>query len=313
MHAALPGFFWYILKNCSKNMLMRICPDLIIRLRQPTGTGDPHIDSDLSAAVDYSRSVFEKYLRFLGAQDRAGFLAGKSVLEIGPGDTVTIALLFLAYGAARVICFDRFPLVQNREKNRLSALRLLEILPAQQKARLEKIISFDGSADITRDRDCLRYSHDATGAIPAQDATIDLVVSNAVLEHVSDLEALFCEMARSMKPGAAMVHAADLGPHQLDFRTALDFLAVPERLWQMMTSHRGAPNRARKSCYELLLKKHCFEILKFEVTERFTPEDIDLITASVPHLRQTMSREDLSCRSILFSARKTAAAAAPGM
>ena len=64
-------------------------------------------------------------------------------------------------------------------------------------------------------------------------------------------------------------------------------------------------NRARKSHYERLLAKYGFEILKFEVTERFTQGDIDMITTRVPLLRETLSMEDLSCRSILFSARKT--------
>lgn len=298
------SFFLYILKNCIKNMLMLICPNLIIRLKQPTGTGDLHIDRDLTASVKYSQDVFEKYFRFLAVKDIPAFLNGKTVIEIGPGNTVTVAFLFLAYGAKRVFCFDRFPLVQDMQKNKLIAIRLLEILPDTQRECLSKIISFNAKGTIQWDSTHLYYLHNKRKLIAIQDETVDLVVSNAVLEHVSDLEELFREMARTMKPGAVMVHAADLGPHQLDIRTPLDFLTIPEWLWKIMTSHRGAPNRARKSQYEMLLRKYFFEILRFKVTEHFTQTDIDIITAKVPQLRETVSEEDISCRSILFSARK---------
>lgn len=302
MDVLAKSFFY--LKNIIKNMLMLICPNLIIQLRQPTGTGNQHIDSDLNASIDYSRDVFEKYLYFLAVKDFPSFLQGKTVCELGPGATLTVALLFLAYGALRVLCFDRFPLVQNRQKIKLIAERLLEILPEEQKANLQKVIAFDVQGNITWDNSRLCYLHNKKETVAIKEGTVDLVVSNAVLEHVSDLEGLFREMSRIMNPGAVMVHAADLGPHQLDFNTPLDFLAIPEWQWKLMTSHRGAPNRARKSHYEILLQKYCFEILKFEVTERFTQTDIDMITTRVPLLRETISMEDLSCRSILFSARK---------
>jgi SAM-dependent methyltransferase len=299
----LPKSYFYF-KNIVKNMLMLICPNLIIRIKQPTGTGNHHIDSDLETSINYSRDVFQKYLYFLDLIDFPSFLHGKTVCELGPGDTVTVALLFLAYGAARVICFDRFPLVQDKQKNKLIAKRLLEILPEERKAYLQKVISFDARGNITWDNSCLCYLQNKKETIAIKEGTVDLMVSNAVLEHVSDLEGLFREMSRTMKPGALMVHAADLGPHQLNFNTPLDFLAIPEWRWKLMTSYRGAPNRARKSRYELLLKNYCFEILKFEVTERFTQTDIDMITTSVPLLREAMSMDDLFCRSILFSARK---------
>jgi len=302
MNVFSKSYFYF--KNIVKNMLMLICPNLIIRIKQPTGTGNHHIDSDLEASVNYSRDVFQKYLYFLAVKDFPSFLHGKTVCELGPGDTVTVALLFLAHGASRVICFDRFPLVQDKQKNKLIANRLLEILPEERKAYLQKNISFDAQRNITWDNSRLCYLHNKKETIAITEGTVDLVVSNAVLEHVSDLEGLFREMSRTMKPDALMVHAADLGPHQLYFNTPLDFLTIPEWRWKLMTSHRGAPNRARKSHYEILLKKYCFKILKFEVTERFTQTDIDMITTRVPLLRETMSREDLSCRSILFSARK---------
>ena len=299
MDVLAKSYFYF--KNVVKNMLMLICPELIIKFRQPTGKGDHHIDTDLNASIDYSRDVFGKYLYFLAVHDFSSFLNGKTVCELGPGATLTVAFFFLAYGAQKVICFDRFPLFQNNRKNRLIAERLLETLPGEQRANLQRAISFDYRGNIIWDDSRLCYLHNKKETIAIEKASVDLLVSNAVLEHAGNLEGLFREMSCVMKPGAVMVHAADLGPHQMSFNTTLDFLAIPEWQWKLMTSHRGAHNRARKSHYEKLLAKYGFEILKFEVTERFTQTDIDVITARV---RETMTMDDFSCRSILFSALK---------
>lgn len=284
---------------------MLLFPRFIIRLRKPTGTGNCYVDGDVSASAAYSRSVHEKYLRFLQAQDSASFLQGKTILEIGPGDSLGVAFLFLANGAEQVICIDRFPLLQDMHKNTQVAKLFLKELPEQQGKCFLNSISFDGKENVVWDNSRLRYCCSRKGAIPVQDKKVDLVVSNAVLEHVSKLDELFCELSRITKPGALMVHAADLGPHQLNLNNPLDFLLMPEWLWQLMTSQRGAPNRARKSYYENILKKYSFEILQMEVTERFSQKDVDAILRHNPRLLKIMSWEDIACKSILFCAKRS--------
>ncbi len=296
--------FYYYSLNTAKNLVMSLFPRLVIRLRRPTGTGLAEKDTDLQTSLAYSRGVFKKYLRFLDAGDTASFLEGKTIVEIGPGDTLTVALLFLAYGARRVVCIDRFPLVQNLRKNSALAALLQEALPTEQRANLQKIVSFDGSGVMKWDAKRLTYLSSNKGSLSFNGESADLVVSNAALEHVRGLEGMFRAMNRTMRSGGMMVHAVDLGPHQLARENPLDFLLVPDWLWTLMTSHRGAPNRARKPEYEKLLKENAFEVAKMKVTEWFDPEDVHEIRRKSSALREAFSEEDLSCRSLLFSARK---------
>jgi SAM-dependent methyltransferase len=50
------------------------------------------------------------------------------------------------------------------------------------------------------------YSIEEPYRLPFADATFDLVVSNQVLEHVQDHDAVFAEIKRVLKPGALSLH-----------------------------------------------------------------------------------------------------------
>ncbi len=295
---------WFYSVNCLKNALMLLCPGLIIRLRKPTGTGNGCLDSDERAVLDYAESVFEKYVRVAGGAKKKEFLAGKTVLELGPGDTCATALFFLAHGADKVICCDRFPLMQDRAKNTRIAKMILGRLAEAEQQTLRERIAFDIRGNLCWDTEKLQYLCDRHGRIALPAACVDLVVSNAVLEHVDRLDGLFENVTRVMKPGAVMVHAADLGSHQMHISNPLDFMSIPQVLWVLMTSHRGAPNRLRKSDYERLLRDNSFEAVKIEVTDRFDQKDVDAFVTRYRAGERAFSHEDLSCESILFYARK---------
>lgn len=283
---------------------MFLFPDTINRIRRITGTGDRQLDNDIAALADYYRSVFDKYCRFFETKDVCFNIENKTIVELGPGDTLSAALFILAYGAARVFCFDRFELVFNIEKNSAIARHILSGLPKDRQQQLQKTISFNAQGQVLWDKARLMYLHNREERIDLEESSVDLIVSNAVLEHVQDLENLFSTMGRILRPGGLMVHAADLRSHGLHYATPLDFLAVSEGLWRCMTYYRGAPNRARKSDYEKLMERHGFDIIAFEATSRFAQEEINAFALREPELAASFSAEDLSCESILFSARK---------
>lgn len=300
------GFLWYLAKNCTKNLFMFLMPNIINRARKITGTGTSALDQDISALVKYYKSVFDKYTRCLQAIDAAISYDNKIIIELGPGDSIGIALLFLAHGAARVICYDRFKLITNIKKNTAIAKNILQILPDEQKQELQKIITFNKQGHVEWDSSRLKYLLQTKHLLQIEKSSVDLIVSNAVLEHVHDLENLFATMSYVMKPGGLMVHAADLGSHGLHYKTPLDFLAVPKRLWKLMTYFRGAPNRARKSHYEYLAVRHGFDIVHCQTTKRFTQEEIETFKFLQPARAASFSNDDLSCESILFTAQKKA-------
>ncbi|GAG61874.1 unnamed protein product, partial [marine sediment metagenome] len=55
----------------------------------------------LNESVNYINRVFEDYIKY-SSQDIDKFI-NKRILEIGPGDNLSIALKFLAIGAAKLV------------------------------------------------------------------------------------------------------------------------------------------------------------------------------------------------------------------
>ena len=90
---------WYIVKNLLKNFFMFLMPAAINRVRRTTGTGNPQLDHNIAKLAEYSRGVFDKYCRHIGQPDDDTALSNKTVVELGPGDTMATAFCFLAYGA----------------------------------------------------------------------------------------------------------------------------------------------------------------------------------------------------------------------
>jgi SAM-dependent methyltransferase len=203
----------------------------------------------------YSRNVFEAYVAH--AQLDAGRLDGIRVLELGPGEDLSVALRFLAAGAATVSCVDRFVFdVEPAWEHEVYRL-LLDELDGEGRRRLSELVTPDG--DLRRDDPRLEI----VGGIGIEEAVdhlrggdYDLIVSVAVLEHVYDVAASMRAMDALLAPGGVMVHQVDLRDHGMfsaGGRHPLEFLTIPDGLYRVMTSHTGAPNRERLSTYRGLL------------------------------------------------------------
>jgi hypothetical protein len=71
---------------------------------------------DTIEAVGYIERVFADYCRYADRDD--SWFHGKSILELGPGDNLGIALLFIAAGAREVVCLDQFYCMRDAARER---------------------------------------------------------------------------------------------------------------------------------------------------------------------------------------------------
>lgn len=62
------------------------------------------------------------------------------------------------------------------------------------------------------------------------DASADVIVSNSVLEHVTDVDALFSQCRRVLAPGGIMLHQVDYRDHF--FKYPFHFLKFSRRTWE---------------------------------------------------------------------------------
>jgi SAM-dependent methyltransferase len=229
-----------------------------------------------AARVVHSRNAFESFLAS-GELEREG-LAGTRVLELGPGEDLSVAIRFLAAGAAAVSCIDRFEFQVDEEWRRSVYRLLLDDLDEEGRRRVSDVLTAEGRLVAEESRLRLITGvgiEEGAGKLAA--GTFDLIVSVAVLEHVYDLEASFRAMDALLAPGGTMVHQVDLRDHGMfsgGGRHPLEFLTIADPLYRLMTSHTGAPNRDRIGTYRELLAE-----LGHQATIKVTnvggaPEDI---------------------------------------
>ncbi|HEV2700862.1 MAG TPA: class I SAM-dependent methyltransferase [Steroidobacteraceae bacterium] len=206
--------------------------------------------------------------RKIGAQfeflrDSAGDIEGKVVVEIGPGDALGLAPLFIAAGAARYVAVDRFlgdvwGIGANRIYDEIERLR--GPFPTAWRDQVTLV----------------RHSIEKTlVGVPSA----DIIVSFDVIEHLLDLPQAVRNMSSLLTRDGRMIHRIDYGPHGvwLSTQDPLSFLSVPDWLWSAIGSNRGYPNRVRHGQFVQLLEASGLHIAE-RVTRR---QEMDVMDAEV--------------------------------
>ena len=187
-----------------------------------------HSPAAITAAVEYAISVADGYLwqwTTFGPgrkADAARPLAGLRILEIGPGATLGVPVA-LACAGATVAVADRFPASWDRE---FHAPFFEAMLPRIEQrgwdgTPIRRLLAAGAFVNVV-----------AAYALAAEDVgrigqTFDLVLSNAVLEHVQDLQVTTASLARITAKGGYGMHQVDLRDHR-DFDRPLEFLTVSD-------------------------------------------------------------------------------------
>lgn len=200
-------------------------------------------ESEIPETLATLNAAFKQYLEYgdLSAQ----VLSGAHVLEVGPGNTIGIPLLFVGAGAGRAAAIDKFVALQDTPFHRRLYTLLRDGLNDDAKQRIDGALRIGDRLELIPPR--LEY---VTGlgieAPPFPPQSFDLVVSSAVLMEVYDADAAFQALDRVLKPGGRMVHIIDLRDYTLFPKRGfhhLEFLTIPDSVYRNMAESIGQPNR----------------------------------------------------------------------
>lgn len=171
----------------------------------------------------YAIRVFDDHIRRVGF---SGQLAGRTVMELGPGDSAATALIAKAHGA-RAILVDVGPYIRgDLEPYRRLAEALseqgLNAPPLDDCRSIEEMLSRCDARYLTNGLASLRT---------LESGAVDVIFSQAVLEHVRKHEFLetMRECRRILKHDGRCSHQVDLRDH---FNGALNNLRFGERRWE---------------------------------------------------------------------------------
>lgn len=149
----------------------------------------------------------------------------KRVLEIGPGSDLATGAVMMQRGASSYCAVDRFD-------NRVQA----------DPALYSELTRALGTAV---DPTVLDFCQTDFPSLTDLRGEWDLIVSNATLEHIEEIPALFRRLARVASPGAGMVHHVDAQTHMRWIRDVdpWNILRYPSAVYDRLLRFPGAPNR----------------------------------------------------------------------
>lgn len=290
----------------------------------PIGTGG-------TVSAQYCYSV---YLRHLVMAAQHGLATDpRVVVELGPGDSLGIGLMALLTGAEQyyaldavrhastennLIIFDelaklltdRTPIPSGGEyaeilpelgdyafpMHILSETRLTQTLATDRLSRLRRALAGDLTTGPIRYIAPMGRMHE----IPAE--SVDLILSQAVMEHADQLEETYMECFRCLKPGGYMSHQIDLRCHD----TAPEWNGhwkYSNLIWRLMRGNRPwFINRQPCSTHIDLVKQSGFSLCA-QVTQ---PGNDGISRKQLAKKFKKLSESDLRTAGVFILASKSA-------
>jgi hypothetical protein len=194
----------------------------------------------------------------------------RAIAELGPGDSLGVGMAALISGATRYYAFDAVP-----HADRRNDLEIFDELVAMFRARApipdltvfpemalelpsyafpshllvddhmvaaldpERIRTLRGQlSQAVGESEVIVYRAPWNSPAESEMASIDLLISNAVLEHVQDIDVAYRSIYDWLIPGGWSTHQIDFRSHGL-FRGWDGHWACPDWLWGLMQGRRA--------------------------------------------------------------------------
>lgn len=202
-------------------------------------------------SIEYVLNVFDQHI------DRAGLkgkIEGRTILELGPGDSIATAIVAYCYGAKSILIdAGKFALDDIGAYHKLvDDLRSKGFNPPDIKGAesLNEILEACNSAYLTKGLESFST---------IEKETVDLIFSQAVLEHIrlSEFLDVMREMYRVQKSGGISSHRVDLKDH---LGGSLHNLRFSRKTWEseLFANSGFYTNRIRYSDMVSLFKQAGF-------------------------------------------------------
>ena len=219
-------------------------------------SGSTHLGVPTDKSVAYINRQFDDYVRY--GKITSADLAGKHILEGGPGDNLGVGLLFLAHGAARVVAMDKFYSTQDGDQQRKIYLKLREQLDDEQKMRYDQAVDLTGEVKFNEEKIKPAYGsgmEEFGDVFPAN--SFDMVVSRGVVQEIYDTERVFRGIHKVLRPGGLQMHKIDLrdyGTFSSNGHHPLTFYTLSDSVYAMMAKNSDRPSRKTFDYYRQLMK-----------------------------------------------------------
>ena len=287
--------------------------------------------------ASYCYGVWMKHLVMLNHNTGSGI--PRVLAELGPGDTLGIGIAALLSGVEQFVALDVERYLNTKDAN----LRIFDQLVALFKTRsprptkgwpdfdqyldahlfpsalltdehlahslapgrLERLRTAISNLDTDADHpdSPIRYFVPWSDASVVEPGSVDMLISQSVLEHVNDLEPTYQAFQAWIKPGGFFSQQVDFSCHEIASNWNGHW-AYPEWLWKIILGKRGyLLNRRPYSIHPRLAEEHGFEIITAMRYERKDGLKLSQLSA----IASGFTEEDACTASLFFQGRRKSA------
>lgn len=252
----------------------------------------------LSAAesVRYINRVYHDFVTYGSITPE--WIAGKTVVELGPGDNIGVLLRFLASGAVKAYGADRFYSTHDIEHERQIYKELRAGLSEVERRRFDDAVELDPKLKFNDAKVQYVYGKGAQRVdemVPPN--SVDLIISRGVLQEVYEIDKTFRAMDRILKPGGSMVHKIDLRDYGIFSSLGYhprEFLTVPGWAYHWMANNTDKPSRRMLNYYREKMAQMKYEA-EFYLTGLVVDGSYSAVEAEIfPHKKSFVYGVDYS-------------------
>lgn len=220
-----------------------------------------HSPDAIERDVAYALKIGNEYLDLLASRQLA--ISGATILELGPGYNYG-AVLVLACHGANVAVADRFPTPWDDDYHpsfyRALRERLAVIQPQLATMPIANCLDASSAANVVR-----VIAAPAENLWEVSTGSIDIVFSNAVLEHTESPAGTARELYRITRSGGYGIHQVDFRDHR-DFSRPLEYLLLGADDFERMFAERHGECGRQIRHYEMreLFEKAGFKVAGFD-------------------------------------------------
>lgn len=254
-----------------------------------------HFEELIQYKIDHNLNLYNKIFQKIRNNDRHYSFKDKVILEIGPGNTLLLAIIFIVNGADRIYLVDRFKQIYNDSLN----LTLYNQFVKNLRINHPNYDIKDFQSIKNKIIYCSKNPIETFNKLRKE--SVDLIFSNAVLEHVSELNLTIKKISILLKQGGYTFHHVDLKDHYHTIdKCYLNFLKYSDRIWNFI----GNTNRIRYSDYIFLFNKYKFKILEIDQHKTKSLLKINEIKSSFNKRFRNLRENDLSILDFNILAKK---------
>ena len=270
----------------------------------------------------YCYSVWLRHLILLHASGRMSSRVPPIVAELGPGDSIGIGIAALLSGADRYYAFDiirysdlsrargifdelvrmfvdrepvpgagEFPSLNPKLEDYAFPHGLLDGEWLRSALSPQRVAAIRSAIDLAADApSMIQYQAPWNDLAGVPGGSVDLIYSQAVLEHVDDLDGAYASMRRWLKTGGLMSHQIDYRCHgKAD--TWNGHWTYSDFTWKVVVGRRAyLLNRVPHSSQLAMLKRNGFDV----VSERLVRSASSLQKRQLAARFRDLSQDDLT-------------------